>query len=129
MHTRALMIISAAFLATLGLATSFAAEEILSVHGATPDTSTILLIRMMGALYVGFALLNWTARGVLIGGIYSRPVAFGNFAHFTMVGIMLTKAAIVHGATQLAASAFVFSIFAVWFGLVLFRHSPQSTTN
>ncbi len=129
MYTRALMIISAAFLAILGLATSFAPEEVLSVHGTSPDTSVVLLIQMMGALYLGFAFLNWTARGVLIGGIVSRPVAFGNFLHFTMVGIMLAKAAIVHEVIQLATSAFVFSVFAVWFGLVLFKHPTQPKAN
>ena len=65
-------------------------------------------------------ILNWTARGVLIGGIYARPLALGNFLHFAMVGVMLAKAAIMHGVVQLATSAFVFSGFAIWFGIVLF---------
>lgn len=121
MHTRILMISSAAFMAVLGLATSFGAQEVLSLHGSTPDNATILLIQMMGALYLGFAMLNWYARGILIGGIYARPVALGNFLHFLMVGITLSKAAIVHAAIPLAISALVFSVFAVWFGLVLFR--------
>ncbi|MEJ2171150.1 MAG: hypothetical protein ACO22K_02605 [Woeseiaceae bacterium] len=121
MYTRALMISSALFLAILGLLTSFAPLEVLSRHGTTPDNATLLLIQMMGALYLGFAILNWTARGVIIGGIYSRPLALGNFLHFAMVGVMLTKAAIVHGAVPLAISAFTFSFFAAWFGLVLFR--------
>jgi hypothetical protein len=38
-----------------------------------------------------------------------------------MVGVMLTKAAITHGVVQLATSAAVFSAFAIWFGVVLFR--------
>jgi len=128
MHTRLLMIASALFMAILGLATSFAPMEVLSVHGSTPDNATLLLIQMMGALYLGFAILNWTARGVVIGGIYSRPLALGNFLHFAMVGMMLTKAAIVHAAIPLAISAFVFSFFAIWFGIVLFR-SPVSELN
>jgi hypothetical protein len=74
----------------------------------------------MGALYLGFAILNWTARGVLMGGIYARPLALGNFLHFAMVGVMLIKAAITFGVIQLATSAFVFSVFAIWFGVVLF---------
>jgi len=31
------------------------------------------------------------------------------------------KAAIVHEVIQLATSGFVFSAFAIWFGIVLFR--------
>ncbi len=121
MHSRALMIASAAFLAVLGFATSFLPEKVLGLHGTVPDTPTLLLVQMTGALYLGFAILNWTAKGVLIGGIYARPVALGNFLHFTMVSIMLIKAAIVHGVMPLAISATVFSVFAIWFGLVIFR--------
>ena len=121
MYTRALMISSAALMAAAGLATSFAAPEVLALHGTTPDNATVLLIQMMGALYLGFALLNWGARGAIIGGIYARPVAAGNFLHFAMVAITLVKAAFVHGALPLAGSALVFTIFAAWFALVLFR--------
>ncbi len=121
MHSRALMIASAVFLAVLGFATSFLPEKVLGLHGTVPDTPTLLLVQMTGALYLGFAILNWTAKGVLIGGIYARPVALGNFLHFTMVSIMLIKAAIVHGVMPLAISATVFSVFAIWFGLVIFR--------
>ncbi len=121
MYTRALMISSAAFMAVLGLVTSFAPDKVLETHGTVPDNATLLLVQMMGALYLGFAMLNWAARGVLIGGIYARPVAAGNFLHFAMVGITLSKAAIAFKAVPLAISAFVFSFFAVCFGLVMFR--------
>jgi len=112
---------SAVFLAMLGLLTSYMPDRVLGLHGTVPDTPTLLLVQMAGALYLGFAILNWTARGILIGGIYARPVALGNFLHFAMVSVMLIKAAIVHGVVQLAISATVFSLFAIWFGLVLFR--------
>ncbi len=112
---------SAVFLAVLGFATSYMPDKVLGIHGSVPDMPTLLLVQMAGALYLGFAILNWTARGVLIGGIYARPVALGNFLHFAMVSVMLIKAAIVHGVVQLAISATVFSVFAIWFGLVLFR--------
>ena len=112
---------SAVFLAVLGFATSYMPDKVLGIHGTVPDMPTMLLIQMAGALYLGFAILNWTARRVLIGGIYARPVALGNFLHFAMVSVMLIKAAIVHGVVQLAISATVFSVFAIWFGLVLFR--------
>ena len=121
MHTRVLMALSAIFLAIAGLITSYFPEKVLETHGVVPNNTMLLLIQMMGALYLGFAILNWTARGILIGGIYARPVALGNLLHFAMVGVMLAKAAIVHEVVQLATSAFVFSAFAIWFGVVLFR--------
>ena len=126
MSSKFLMMISAIFLAILGLLTSFLPQEVLGLHGTQPDGPTILLIEMMGALYLGFAILNWTARGVLIGGIYARPLALGNCRHFAMVGVMLTREAIDHMAVPLAISALVFSIFAVGFGLVLFRPLPKT---
>ena len=112
--------LSAVFLALLGLLTSYWPDKVLETHGTVPDNATLLLVQMMGAVYLGFAILNWTARGVVIGGIYARPLALGNFLHFAMVGVMLTRAAITHGVIQLATSALVFSGFAIWFGIVLF---------
>ena len=121
MPTRLLMMASAALLALLGLAMSFMPQEVLGLHGTIPDNATVLLVQMAGALYLGFAMLNWMAKGVLIGGIYARPLAAGNFLHFIMVAITLVKAAIAFGAVPLMLSAAVFSAFAIGFGLVLFR--------
>lgn len=121
MPTRVLMMASAIFLALLGFVTSFLPYEVLGIHGTQPDGPTVLLIEMMGALYLGFAILNWTARGVIIGGIYARPLALGNFLHFAMVTVMLAREAIDHMVWMLAASSLAFGIFAVGFGLVLFR--------
>ena len=121
MHTRVLMILSAAFMAVIGLALSFMPQEVLGMHSSAVDNATVLLLQMAGAVYLGFAMLNWMARGILIGGIYARPVALGNFLHFVMVAITLTKAAIAFAVLPLAISAAVFSGFAIWFGLVLFK--------
>lgn len=127
MHTKALMMVSAIFLGAAGIVTSFAPDRVLAVHGTAPDNATLLLVQMMGALYLGFAILNWSARGVLMGGIYSRPLALGNFLHFVMVAITLAKAAMAFQVMQLAVSAAIFATFAGWFGLVLFR-SPVAVS-
>lgn len=121
MHTKILMISSAALMAVIGLAMSFMPHEVLGMHGSVPDNATLLLVQMAGAVYLGFAMLNWMARGILIGGIYAKPVAVGNFLHFTMVAITLIKAAIAFAVLPLAISAAVFSLFAIWFGLVMFK--------
>jgi hypothetical protein len=121
MHSRILMISSAALMAVIGLGMSFMPLEVLGMHGSVADNATVLLVQMAGAVYLGFAMLNWMARGILIGGIYARPVALGNFLHFLMVAITLIKAAIAFAVVPLAISAAVFSIFAIWFGLVLFK--------
>lgn len=84
----------------------------------------ILLLQITGAMYLGFAILNWMARDVLIGGIYARPVALGNFLHFAVGTLTLWKT-IGGGALrgrEIIAGAIVYSVFAAWFGLVLFGH-------
>lgn len=121
MQTRLLMTLSAAFLLLLGVLTLFFPQEVLQRHGTVPDAPTVLLIQMMGALYLGFAMLDWMARGVLIGGVYARPLALGNFTHFAIVALSLAREAAHHGVWQLATSAAVFGLFAIWFGVVVFR--------
>jgi hypothetical protein len=115
------MIASAALMAVMGLGMSFMPQEVLGMHGTVPDNATVLLVQMAGAVYLGFAMLNWMARGILIGGVYARPVAAGNFLHFVMVAITLIKAAVAFAVVPLAISAAVFSVFAIWFGIVMFK--------
>ena len=84
MKTKLLMASSAAFMALLGLAASFLPHEIFSFVGSQPSGFPVLIIQVAGALYLAFAILNWMAKGVTIGGIYSRPIALGNFMHFAV---------------------------------------------
>jgi hypothetical protein len=124
MNTKILMSVSALFMAVLGLGALFLPQELLARSGGRPDALVVLLIQVAGALYLGFALLNWTARSNLIGGIYSRPVAIGNFMHFAVAAITLLKA-VMGGlrAGELLVVSAIYSVLAVWFGLVVFTHS------
>lgn len=120
MHTRWLMGLSAVFMAVLGLVCSFLPSQTLASMAVAPGTPALVLVQVTGALYLGFAMLNWSARGVLIGGIYARPVALGNFLHFAVVATMLLRAAsqlVSPAAWTLAAC---YSVFAVWFAAVVF---------
>ena len=126
MKTKALMSLSAILMAALGLAASFLPQEILSYFGAEPRSLGVLLIQIVGALYLGFAMLNWMARSNLIGGVYSRPVAMGNFLHFAVVAVTLLKALLSGTRAEiLLVGAVVYSVFAVWFGLVVFTHPTK----
>jgi len=128
MNTKALMSFSALFMAGLGFVASFLPQEIATHFGAHQDSQIVLLIQIGGALYLGFAFLNWMARAVLIGGIYSRPVALGNFLHFGVAAIILLKT-LVSGfrANEVFLGTALYSLFAIWFGLVLFTHPIRST--
>ena len=126
MNTRILMILSAAFMAILGAGVTFLPQELLVFAGGRPEGSLVLLVQMLGALYLGFAILNWMGRGNLIGGIYSRPVAVANFFNFAIGAAGLLKALPSQNfATEVVAMAVVYSAFGVCFGIVLFTHPAK----
>jgi hypothetical protein len=125
MNTRLLMRASAAFLGALGVAATFLPQEILVRAGAPPVGLNVVLIQIAGALYLGFAILNWMAQGNVIGGIYSRPVAIGNLAHFTVGGLGLLKFILAGRYTfDVIAGAAGYAVFAILFAFIAFWYSP-----
>jgi hypothetical protein len=127
MNTRLLMRASAAFLGLLGASATFLPQEILARAGAPPVGAGVVLVQIAGALYLGFALLNWMAQGNLIGGIYSRPVAVGNLGHFAIAGLSLLKAVLGgQRLPEIVVGTVAYLLFAVLFALVVFRHPAQS---
>jgi len=122
MNTKLLMTLSSLFMLATGLAFSFFPQEFLSTF-SQPDSPLItLILQLLGALYLGFAMLNWMAKSNLIGGIYSRPVAIGNFMHFLVAGLALLKAVPGLEIPQLWGLAVIYVIFAAAFGFVVFTH-------
>lgn len=129
MHTRILMSASALFMAVLGAVASFMPEEVLRYTGTVPAPLINSVVQAAGALYLGFAILDWLARGVLIGGIYARPLVLGNFLHFVTVAITLLKVVYdVHLPLPITLAA-IYTAFALWFGLVLFTHPGKSSSS
>jgi hypothetical protein len=129
MTTKLLMSLSALFMAGSGVGASFLPQEIAAHLGVRPDTYAVLIIQIGGALYLGFAILNWMAKAVLIGGIYSRPVALGNFMHFAVGAITLLRA-LANGlrANEVVIGSAIYSLFAICFGLVLFARPRKLET-
>ena len=80
-------------MAAMGLLLSFAPEEALRYAGQAAPGGLPLLLQLAGALYLGFALMNWTAKGMVLGGIYGKALVLGNFLHFTMGALALLKGA------------------------------------
>ena len=119
MNTKLLMSASAVVLGMTGVILSFFPQEI-TVSLGMGETAAIVL-QVLGALYFGFAMINWMAKANMIGGIYSRPVAVGNLAHFMMGSLALIKVAVTSaGPGYLWVAAVTYSIFAVLFGYVFF---------
>src|SRR5471030_22163 len=94
MNTKLIMSASAVFLAIIGISLTFAPREIAAYSGIGSAKSFVLLLQIMGALYFSFAMINWTAKGGIIGGIYNKPIAMGNFTHFFIGALALAKALI-----------------------------------
>jgi|GraSoiStandDraft_4_1057263.scaffolds.fasta_scaffold64160_4 hypothetical protein len=120
------MTLSAALTAALGVAASFAPQEILQHARVQADPFPVAVIQLAGALYLGFAVLNWSAKGSMLGGIYGRPIGLANFGHFAIGAIVLVKLFLAgHADAGLVAGAAAYSIFAAWFGYVLFGPGPS----
>jgi hypothetical protein len=124
--TRILLSTSAAYLAALGVLGSFLPREIL-VHVSSPaGWVPELVMQLAAAGWLALAVLNWAARGSLLGGIYGRPIALANFAQFAIGAITLLKQfAHVRDSPALVGVTAVSTLFAVWFGYVLFGPGPR----
>lgn len=120
-NSKILMGSSALFMGVLGVAATFLPREILSHYEVSPVGLPLLVVQTAGALYLGFAMINWMTRGSVVGGIYSRPVAFGNFLHFVMVAIVLLRGLSQwYTRPEFVVSTALYVLFACAFGLALF---------
>ncbi len=103
----ALLRVYAALLAAAGLAALFAPE----VAGTTAPVA----VQVVGASLLGFAALTWTARGLVLGGIYGRAVVVGNQTFAFIAALVLGRSLL---ETRSVAVGVLFGIVA--FGAVLF---------
>lgn len=127
MNARLLMVSSAVFMTVLGGSAFLLPQEVLGYFGAAPHEASVLAVEIAGALYLGFAMLNWMARGTPIGGIYSRPVALGNFIHFFAAAVTLLKQVLVTTHTvEFGIGAVLYGGFAAGFSYLLFGPGPVS---
>jgi hypothetical protein len=122
MNTKLLMSLSAFFMGFIGILFTFLPDEILMLLGLDWVKYLSLFVQVIGALYLGFAMLNWTAKANLIGGIYSKPVSIANFAHFLIGGLAMIKYLLVHHDmfTILIFPVLIYAIFAICFAKVSF---------
>lgn len=121
MNTRFLMVASAITMGIIGLACSFFPAEIVGLLGFENNDYFFVFFQLFGAMYLGFAILNWMAKGNLIGGIYSKPVAIGNFMHFLVGSLTLFNFFMKHQDIKLILiPTLMYAILAFGFGKVAF---------
>ena len=122
MNTRLLMMLSAITMGVAGIALSFLPQEISGYFNSTGTIFTVLAMQVLGALYFGFAMVNWTAKANLIGGIYGRPIAIGNLTHFVIGALALLKGYFSSHDKTVLIAALIYTVFAIAFGFVFFTH-------
>ncbi len=119
------MAASALFMAVLGLVATFLPQEIVAWAGGSSGGILPLFVQIAGALYLAFAVLDWTAKDSLIGGIYARPLSLGNLLHFAVGAITLLKAIYAgHREPAMLVAAAAYSVFAISFAWIIFFWSP-----
>jgi hypothetical protein len=121
---------SAILLGAIGICLSFFPEEILVYLNVGFQPSSKIVFQLLGALYFGFAMLNWIAQWSLIGGIYNKPVSVANFSHFLVGGLALVKEALHLPETLylLWILTALYMLYALIFGW-LFYIGPAIKTN
>jgi hypothetical protein len=122
MNTKLLMTTCSLVLALAGTFTLFAPDVLLALFGTRMADPLSALIQLMGALYFSMAMMNWTAKGSAIGGIYARPVSIANFAHFLIGTLLLAKVVLSGGFNiPIVLLLTVYTIFAILFYWLVFR--------
>lgn len=124
MNTKLIMTASALTLGAAGVSFTFIPEEILKLFQSEVSRPSTLLMQMVGALYFAFAMLNWMSRTGPIGGIYNKPIAIANFAHFLIGGLALVKGIISNPGLPnfIWGITAIYIFFAIAFTLVNFRN-------
>ena len=124
------MIASAVFYGILGLGLSFLPEEIYRYMSTDTNQISIITLQILGAAYLGFAMLNWMTKNNLIGGIYSKPLLMGNLVHFLMSSIALIKitGSIENHFEIILTLTIIYSLFTLGFGFV-FMTNPKQLKN
>jgi len=124
MNTKSLMTLSALTLALIGFSLIFLPKEILDYLELNVSETLQLLMQIIGSFYFAFAILNWMSKGSIIGGIYNRPIAMANLTHFVIAGLALIKGILANPSLSYViwSIAIIYSIFAILFGIVAFKH-------
>jgi hypothetical protein len=122
MNTKILMTSSSILLGLAGMLALFAPDVLLSTQEAAATKTLSVMIQLMGALYFSFALMNWTAKDSVIGGIYARPVSLANFSHFFAGTLLLVKFQLSNELNlAILAALIVYAVYTLCFYWLVFR--------
>ncbi len=123
MNTKWLMTATSIVLGTTGILLLFAPERLLDILGTQAVEPLRLLVQLLAGLYLAFAMMNWTIKESVIGGIYQRPLSLGNFVHFFIGTLVLVKYTFTESPPlYLLLLTLVYALFAGLFAWLVFKH-------
>ena len=128
MNTKLLMTACSLLLGATGIFALFLPDVLLSAQGVEPTEALSVLVQLMGALYFGFAIMNWTAKDSAIGGVYARPVSLANFSHFLTGALLLAKNLFDEFSPLMLIMTVVYIVFAACFYWLVFRATGLKST-
>ena len=122
MKTTHAMTISSLCLTAFGALLLFAPDEISAA--LTSSAGGSVFVQVCAAAILGFAAMNWIARGSALGGIYGRAVVVGNQTHL-MIGALLLVSRGISAPRSLAywTVTGLYICGAVYFSYLLFFSS------
>jgi len=127
MTTKILMMVSALFLGLIGITLSFMPQETAEFLQMGTDQYTQLMSQLLGALYLGFAIMNWMGKDNLMGGVYGRPIVMGNLMHFVVGAFALLKilSSIASHWEYMVGFTALYLVFALCFIFVFVNHPKE----
>jgi hypothetical protein len=116
------MTTSALLLLLHGFVLLFAPEMLFRIFYLGGGSNEPVAAQLAGGALISLGLMNWTGRGLVLGGIYGRVLVYGNFAH-SLIGFLIGLRARLGGAGNeyFWIEILLYLIYAVLFGVMLFR--------
>tara|TARA_R110000787_G_C13437822_1_gene446121 strand:+ start:3663 stop:4058 length:396 start_codon:yes stop_codon:yes gene_type:complete len=131
MKTKIIFTSSAIIIGLMGLGLSFLPNEILNHLTIETNQTKTAIMQLLGALYLGFGMMNWMVRGSIIGGIYNKPIVIGNLMHFGVGALTLVKVAfgVQLNTGTIITLTFIYVVFAIAFGYIFMVNPSPSKNN
>jgi hypothetical protein len=127
--TKWVMIASASLLLAHGIVLLFASELLCKLFNLNHSPEGSVTAQLFGVALISLGLMNWTARRVVLGGIYGRALVYGNFV-FSLIGFFVGIRARLNdfGNEYFWIEVVLYLAFAIVFGSMLFRGPFSHTT-
>jgi hypothetical protein len=120
---KSILVASGVLLALAGVLLIFLPQESIAALGVPANPGAVAMTQLLAAALLALGFINWNSRANIIGGIYSRPLALGNFLFYGVGAISLGKS-LPHLPLVLAFAVVVLALFAIAFGWLLFFADP-----